>query len=102
MDGLVAEIAIGPEQASGLGEPIRQVNQMDQVTQQNAAMVEQTTAAAANLKTEAEHLAELVRRFRMGDALRREHELKRRRVRPGAGGQRAVFLAVANAAADRE
>jgi methyl-accepting chemotaxis protein len=39
---------------------------MDQVTQQNAAMVEQATAAAANLKNEAGELARLVARFRTG------------------------------------
>jgi methyl-accepting chemotaxis protein len=39
---------------------------MDEVTQQNAAMVQQTTAAASSLKTEAEQLAALVGRFRTG------------------------------------
>jgi len=39
---------------------------MDQVTQQNAAMVEEATAAAANLKTEAAELASLVARFQTG------------------------------------
>ena len=41
---------------------------MDQVTQQNAAMVEQTTAAAMSLKTETDQLAQLVERFDTGDA----------------------------------
>ncbi|WP_409449583.1 MULTISPECIES: methyl-accepting chemotaxis protein [unclassified Brevundimonas] len=69
MDALVAEIAASSqEQSSGLSQVNSAVNQMDQVTQQNAAMVEQTTAAAANLKTEAESLARLVGRFRTGAA----------------------------------
>jgi methyl-accepting chemotaxis protein len=40
---------------------------MDQVTQQNAAMVEQSTAASHSLAQEAEGLAESVARFRVGD-----------------------------------
>lgn len=39
------------------------VNQMDQVTQQNAAMVEQSTAASLSLSREAAELADLVGRF---------------------------------------
>jgi methyl-accepting chemotaxis protein len=38
---------------------------MDDMTQQNAAMVEQTTACTRNLASEADQLAELVRRFRL-------------------------------------
>ena len=67
IDGLIAEIAQSSnEQSTGLGEVNAAVNQMDQVTQQNAAMVEQATAAAAGLKNEAQGLAELVARFRTG------------------------------------
>jgi len=40
---------------------------MDQVTQQNAAMVEETTAATHNLKGETDHLAGLIARFRTRD-----------------------------------
>ncbi|ESR25161.1 methyl-accepting chemotaxis sensory transducer [Lutibaculum baratangense AMV1] len=39
---------------------------MDQVTQQNAAMVEQTTAASHNLSGEAKELERLVARFTLG------------------------------------
>ena len=42
------------------------VNQMDEVTQQNAAMVEQASAAAENLRAEAANLSELIARFRLG------------------------------------
>jgi methyl-accepting chemotaxis protein len=41
------------------------------VTQQNAAMVEQATAAAANMRSESGALATLVSRFQTGDAARR-------------------------------
>ena len=43
------------------------VNQMDQVTQQNAAMVEEATAASHSLTGEAEELAKQVARFRVVD-----------------------------------
>ena len=65
---LAGEIAASAqEQAVGLAEINVAVNQMDQTTQQNAAMVEQTTAANQALSQEAEKLAELVSRFRIGE-----------------------------------
>ncbi|SLN47988.1 Methyl-accepting chemotaxis protein I [Aquimixticola soesokkakensis] len=54
----VEEIAISArEQSSGLAEINSAVNQLDQVTQQNAAMFEQTTAASHALNREAETLS---------------------------------------------
>jgi methyl-accepting chemotaxis protein len=67
ISGAVAEIAASAqEQATALGEVNTAVNQMDQVTQQNAAMVEQSTAASHSLAQEAEQLATLIGRFRTG------------------------------------
>jgi len=64
IDTLIGEIAQSSrEQATGLGEVNVAVNQMDQVTQQNAAMVEEATAAAANLRMEAGELNRLIARF---------------------------------------
>ncbi len=64
---LVSEIAASArEQSTGLVEVNTAVNQMDQVTQQNAAMVEQSTAASHNLALEAEELARLVGQFKLG------------------------------------
>ncbi|WP_297513381.1 HAMP domain-containing methyl-accepting chemotaxis protein [uncultured Caulobacter sp.] len=61
---LVAQIAAAAkEQALNLGQVNSAVNQMDQMTQQNAAMVEQTTTAAHSLKGEASRLGELVSKF---------------------------------------
>jgi methyl-accepting chemotaxis protein len=69
---IVAEIAASAqEQATGLAEVNIAVNQMDQTTQQNAAMVEQSTAASRTLAGEAEQLASLVGRFRTGDGAAR-------------------------------
>jgi methyl-accepting chemotaxis protein len=53
------------------------VNQMDQVTQQNAAMVGQSTATSRSLSQETAELAELLSQFQLGvgaagDPLRRE------------------------------
>jgi methyl-accepting chemotaxis protein len=63
---LAGEIAASAnEQAVGLVEINTAVNQMDQTTQQNAAMVEQTTAANQALSYEAEQLAHLIQRFRI-------------------------------------
>lgn len=64
IDTLVNEIAASAqEQATGLAEVNKAVNQMDQVTQQNAAMVEESTASCHALATEAEGLAKSVARF---------------------------------------
>ena len=67
-NGLVAKIASSAqEQASGLQQVNAAVNQMDRVTQQNAAMVEETTAARHALAQGAQELGSLIARFRTGD-----------------------------------
>ena len=64
--GLVNDIASSSEeQTVGLRQVNTAVNHMDQVTQQNAAMVEQTTAATHALRGEALDLAERVGEFRL-------------------------------------
>ena len=68
ISGLVSEIAQGAtEQSSGLEEINTGVVQLDQVTQQNAAMVEQSTAASHMLKSNSEQLGEVVGGFQIGD-----------------------------------
>jgi methyl-accepting chemotaxis protein len=65
---LVREIASSAEeQAVGLSQVNTAVNQMDQGTQQNAAMVEESTAASHALAHEARELANLVAKFNIGD-----------------------------------
>jgi methyl-accepting chemotaxis protein len=56
------------EQSTGLHEVSTAVNQMDQVTQQNAAMVEESTAATSRLADEAANLARLIARFKLGNS----------------------------------
>ena len=66
IDTVVRDIAASAqEQATGLAQVNISVNQMDQVTQQNAAMVEQTTAASHALAAEAQELARSAGRFRV-------------------------------------
>lgn len=69
VNNAVVEIAASArEQATGLAQVNTAVNQMDQVTQQNAAMVEESTAASHALAAEALKLAELVGQFNLGMA----------------------------------
>jgi|GEM_PF-2709316 Methyl-accepting chemotaxis protein len=61
----IAAIATASEeQSAGVGEINVAINSMDQMTQQNAAMVEETNASTQNLRGVAEHLIALVQRFR--------------------------------------
>ena len=67
INGAVSEIAASAqEQAVGLHQVNTAVNQMDQVTQQNAAMVEESTAASHALASEATELARLMGQFMIG------------------------------------
>jgi methyl-accepting chemotaxis protein len=53
------------EQSTGLAEVNTAVNSMDQTTQQNAAMVEESTAASASLAMESAKLRDLVSQFKL-------------------------------------
>jgi methyl-accepting chemotaxis protein len=67
INAVVVEIAASAsEQSTGLREVNIAVGQMDQVTQQNAAMVEETTAASHNLSREAGELVRLIGQFNVG------------------------------------
>ncbi len=67
INGIVSDIAASTkEQAIGLDQVNTAVNQMDQVTQQNAAMVEETTAASHSLARETNELSRLLARFDLG------------------------------------
>jgi len=64
---LMAEIAVAAsEQASGLSEINGGVAQLDQVTQENAAAAEETTAASATLNEKASDLTMELAAFRIG------------------------------------
>ncbi|MCK5750156.1 MAG: chemotaxis protein, partial [Oricola sp.] len=55
------------QEATGLQEISRAVAQMDEVTQRNAAMAEETNAVVHQLNTQAVGLAGLIARFRLKD-----------------------------------
>jgi methyl-accepting chemotaxis protein len=55
------------EQSIGLSEVNVAVNRMDQTTQQNATMVQQSTAASDSLAQEAQKLRELIAQFKLDD-----------------------------------
>jgi methyl-accepting chemotaxis protein len=65
---LIAEItSAAQEQSSGIGQVNEAVTQMDQTTQQNAALVEQGAAAAASLRDQTDGLAKAMSIFKLGN-----------------------------------
>ncbi|WP_313077303.1 methyl-accepting chemotaxis protein [Melaminivora sp.] len=64
---IIGEItAAAAEQAGGIGQVNQAVGQLDQMTQQNAALVEESAAAAMSLREQAARLADAVQVFRLG------------------------------------
>ncbi|MGB3456072.1 MAG: hypothetical protein WBA35_06900, partial [Litorimonas sp.] len=69
IDALVSDITTSSrEQAVGLAEVNGAVTNMDQVTQRNAAMVQETTAACHALNNETTRLTELMSKFKVSQA----------------------------------
>ncbi|HEY4317802.1 MAG TPA: methyl-accepting chemotaxis protein [Herbaspirillum sp.] len=67
---IVGEISSASmEQSTGIEEVNRAITQMDEVTQQNAALVEEAAAAAQSLQDQAQTLANVVGVFRLKDGL---------------------------------
>ncbi|AVO40927.1 methyl-accepting chemotaxis protein [Simplicispira suum] len=65
---IIGEItAAASEQSDGIGQVNIAVSQLDQMTQQNAALVEQSAAAAQSLRDQAERLAGAVQVFKLAD-----------------------------------
>jgi methyl-accepting chemotaxis protein len=63
---LIGQIAgAAHEQSAGIGQVNEAVTQLDQMTQQNAALVEQSAAAAESLKDQARNLAQAVSAFKL-------------------------------------
>ena len=99
------------EQASGIEQVNRAIMQMEDVTQQNAALVEQAAAAAESMRAQAEGLTVLVSRFKLDEQKLREagHQAVRSAGVSIAGpqyaarrprGQRALSSRVAGAKPD--
>ncbi|MCE1190929.1 MAG: methyl-accepting chemotaxis protein [Acidovorax sp.] len=67
---IIAEItASSAEQSENIGQISQSVSQLDQMTQQNAALVEQSTAASESLREQAVHLKSAVSQFKLQDGL---------------------------------
>jgi methyl-accepting chemotaxis protein len=62
------------EQSHGIGQVNVAVTQLDQMTQQNAALVEESTAAAQSLNDQAQRLSEVVGQFRLGYQANSHHK----------------------------
>ncbi len=101
IDTIVSEIAASTqEQATALGEVNTAINAMDQVTQKNAAMAEETTAASQVLVGDATELAKLVGRFQFGGtAGAPPSRIDRAKPRPAAVPVRALRTVGAGGAA---
>jgi methyl-accepting chemotaxis protein len=66
---IIGEISnAAQEQSSGIGQVNTAVVELDQMTQQNAALVEQSAAAARSLKDQSDQLAQVVQVFRLQGA----------------------------------
>jgi methyl-accepting chemotaxis protein len=98
---VTAIVTSAREQSTGLAEINSAVNQMDQGTQKNAAMVEQSTAASHGLAQQATALMQLLGQFRLGDEASR---VVARRVapaepasKPQSSPARALGRKIANA-----
>jgi methyl-accepting chemotaxis protein len=65
----VAEIAAASrEQSSGIEQVNKAVMQMDEMTQQNAALVEEATAASQSMADQARDLTKMMERYEVGDS----------------------------------
>jgi methyl-accepting chemotaxis protein len=70
---VISEItAAASEQSSGIGQVNQAVTHIDHMTQQNAALVEQSSAAASSLREQAARLSGVVHQFRITEAHRAE------------------------------
>uniref|UniRef100_E6QUM2 Bacterial chemotaxis sensory transducer n=1 Tax=mine drainage metagenome TaxID=410659 RepID=E6QUM2_9ZZZZ len=69
-------------QSMGIEEVNLAISQMDEATQQNAALVEEAAAAAKSLQDQAEHLEELVNQFQLDGTQRGVQRTKLKTIRP--------------------
>ncbi|WP_311222145.1 MULTISPECIES: methyl-accepting chemotaxis protein [unclassified Acidovorax] len=65
---IIGEInSAATEQAGGIGQVNGSVGEIDRMTQQNAALVEESAAAAESLREQAARLSQIVQQFHLGD-----------------------------------
>jgi methyl-accepting chemotaxis protein len=107
---VMAEIASSSrEQASGIEQVNKAITMMDDVTQQNAALVEEASAAAQALTEQASNLTQLISRYRVGEGAADEAQAparpapaveRRAPTRPMTGKKRPVAVPAAPARAN--
>jgi methyl-accepting chemotaxis protein len=80
---VMAEIASSSrEQASGIEQVNKAITMMDDVTQQNAALVEEASAAAQALSEQASNLTQLIARYKVGEGADEAHRAPAAPARP--------------------
>ena len=102
INAVITDIAASAqEQSTGLQQVNTAVNEMDQVTQQNAAMVEEMTAAAHGLASESEELGQMVARYQVGKSKDDPLRAELKKAAPHAFRQPAKTVAPATSAPKR-
>ena len=72
---MIAEVTeASVQQSTGVTQVNQAIGQLDQMTQQNAALVEESAAAAQSLREQAQQLTQTVGMFRMDDAWAMQHQ----------------------------
>ena len=67
---IIGEItAAASEQSAGIGQVNQSVGEIDRMTQQNAALVEESAAAAESLREQAARLSQVVQQFRLSASM---------------------------------
>ena len=67
---IIGEItAAATEQSGGIGQVNQSVGEIDRMTQQNAALVEESAAAAESLREQAARLSEVVQQFQLAESM---------------------------------
>ena len=88
---LIGEItASSTEQRDGIAQVNQAVTHLDQMTQQNAALVEESTAAAASMRDQAQHLADVIAVFNVGAMPARAPAAPRRAAPPAPPAAKVV------------
>ena len=83
---IIAEIsAAAAEQSQGIGNVNITMGQLDQATQQNAALVEESAAAAESLRDQAQRLSEIISVFQVGQIERPKASAPRPAAKPSGG-----------------
>ena len=96
IDSAVSSIAAeASAQATGLAEVSAAIGHMDQMTQQNASMAEQATAASQSLATEGEELSRLIHQFSVSQVLADDLRQQLKAVAPHAFAAKAEPAAAA-------